>query len=135
MTVVDSRAGERVTIDFLPQWADELAAAFHQSGPDVVERSVSGARGFLVERALIALVDPKAGARKVRVRVGGEQRRQLEARAHFDRSAAIPTLIVVTEDKEFAQSLAPPAYRYARAAEPQQPEVRRAAAPRRRRAR
>lgn len=106
-------------VETLPLWADELAAAFKATGPDVVERSVFGKRAFLVEESLVGTVELRASRLAVRMRLDESTRAELEARAHFDSQSPIPTLLIVTEDdKEFALRLIPHAYRFARSAEP-----------------
>lgn len=103
----------------LPQWADELAAAFRETGPDVVERSVFGKRAFLVDDSLVGTVELRTSRLAVRLRLDESTRAELEARAHFDPQSPIPTLLIVTEDdKQFAIRLIPHAYRFARTAQP-----------------
>jgi hypothetical protein len=123
-------------VQTLPQWADELAAAFRETGPDIVERSVFGKRAFLVEDSLVGTVELRSSRLAVRLRLDESTRAELEARAHFDPQSPIPTLLIVTEDdKEFALRLIPHAYRFAHAAErsTEQPTTAAAASPPRRR--
>lgn len=104
-----------MTIGSLPRWADELAAAFKETGPDVAERSIFGGRAFLVEGALIGTIELKVGQLAVRLRLDERSIAQLRARAHFDPESAVPTLLIVTDDdRDFAISLIPQAYRFAR---------------------
>lgn len=109
-----------MTIESLPRWADELGAAFKESGPDTTERSLFGGRAFLVDGSLVGMVELKSGQLAVRMRLDGSRLAELQARAHFDPQSSIPTLLIVTEDdRDFAISLIPHAYRFARSKEAQ----------------
>lgn len=123
-----------MTLDTLQLWAEEIAAAFKAAGPDVSERGMSGARAFLVGDAVVGVVELKPGRLAIRLRLADADRAELEARAHYDRQAPIPTLLVVTEDdRDFVRGLIPRAYQHARETKPPPAAPAAPTAPRRRR--
>lgn len=133
-----------MSVGALPEWAERIAEAFKAAGPDVVERTISGRRAYVVGDRLIGDVELGDNSLRVHLRLSGTQRGELAARAHLDPNDP-GTLVIVTEaDRDFALKMIPHAYDSARSARARAPESSRdhprsvapkPAAPRRRTAR
>jgi TfoX/Sxy family transcriptional regulator of competence genes len=114
-------------MEVLAGWSDDIARALRETGPDVTERSIFGGSAFFVGDSFVGLVENVSG--QLRVRFREELRGDLSSRSHYDPTAALPTLLIITaDDRDHARSLAPKAYERAKRPAPAAP-ARAAAAP------